>query len=439
MTKHEQSARLYARAQQVTPGGVHSPVRAFRAVGGNPVFIDRAEGPYLFDVDGNRYLDFCMSWGPLIFGHADPDIAAAAHAAIDKGCSFGAAEQGSLELAELITAQIPWVEKIRFVNSGTEAVMSAIRVARGATGRSKIVKFAGCYHGHSDGMLVAAGSGLADMAVADSAGVTAGTAADTLVAPLDDLPAVEQLFAAHGKDIAALIIEPLPANNGLLPQRDGYLKVLAEIVRAHGALLIFDEVITGFRLAFGGAAEFYGVTPDLVTYGKIIGGGFPVGAFGGRAELMDQVAPVGPVYQAGTLSGNPVAMAAGQAALQKLLRLQPWAALAKRGEALRENITTISENLPQSGKSKLNCVAIGSLFWITLANATTHDGVARATHQIPSMQSKLFPKFFGGLLNRRFYLAPSAFEAGFLATVHGDEELADFAQAIAGILPELTA
>jgi len=437
MPNHERSELLYERAQRVTPGGVHSPVRAFRSVGGTPVFIERAEGPYLYDADSNRYLDFCMSWGPLILGHADPDIAAAAHAAIDKGCSYGAAEAGSLELAELITGHIPWVEKIRFVNSGTEAVMSAVRVARGATGRTKILKFAGCYHGHSDGMLVAAGSGLADMAVADSAGVTAGTAADTLVAPLDDIPAVEQIFATHGADIAAIIIEPLPANNGLLPQRDDYLPKLAQIARANGALLIFDEVITGFRLAFGGAAEFYGVTPDLVTYGKIIGGGFPVGAFGGRADLMDQVAPVGAVYQAGTLSGNPVAMAAGHAALRKLLRDKPWEMLAKRAALLRENIASISKDQLQRKKISPNCVAIGSMFWITFTDSATHDAVARAEWQIPPAQHILFPALFHGLLNRGYYLAPSAFEPGFLSTAHDESELSEFAQALGEILAEM--
>jgi glutamate-1-semialdehyde 2,1-aminomutase len=437
MIKRDLSARLYERAQQVTPGGVHSPVRAFRSVGGQPVFIERGQGPYLFDVDGNRYLDFCMAWGPLIFGHADPDIAAAAHAAIDKGSCYGAAEQGSLELAELITGKIPWVEKIRFVNSGTEAVMSAIRIARGATGRNKLLKFAGCYHGHSDSMLVAAGSGLADMAVADSAGVTAATAADTLVAPLDDLAAVEQLFARHGKDIAAVIIEPLPANNGLLPQSEGYLQRLAEIARAHGTLVIFDEVITGFRLAFGGAAEFYGVTPDLVTYGKIIGGGFPVGAFGGRTELMDQVAPNGPVYQAGTLSGNPVAMAAGHAALRKLLRDKPWEMLAKRGAVLRDKIVSISADQPQAQKISLNCVAVGSLFWITIDDSANQDVIARAQWQIPPAQKILFPALFHGLLDRGYYLAPSAFEAGFLSTAHSDGELNEFTQALGEILVEM--
>ena len=437
MPNRKQSERLYERAQRVTPGGVHSPVRAFRSVGGTPVFIERAEGPYLYDTDSNRYLDFCMSWGPLILGHADPDIAAAAHTAIDKGCSYGAAEAGSLELAELVTGHIPWVEKIRFVNSGTEAVMSAVRVARGATGRTKILKFAGCYHGHSDGMLVAAGSGLADMAVADSAGVTAGTAADTLVAPLDDIPAVEQIFASHGADIAAIIIEPLPANNGLLPQRDGYLQALAEIAHASGALLIFDEVITGFRLAFGGAAEFYGVTPDLVTYGKIIGGGFPVGAFGGRADLMDHVAPVGAVYQAGTLSGNPVAMAAGYAALRKLLLLQPWNDLGRRSALLREKITTITDNQPQAFKIRLDCVAVGSLFWLTFANRATRNGIARSPEQIAPEQKSLFPQFFNSLLNKGFYLAPSAFEAGFLSTTHSDGLLDDLARAVADIVPDI--
>jgi glutamate-1-semialdehyde 2,1-aminomutase len=437
MPEREHSARLYERALQVIPGGVHSPVRAFRGVGGQPVFVERAEGPYLYDVDNNRYLDFCMSWGPLIFGHADPDIAAAAHAAIDHGCSYGTAEQGSLHLAELITGEIPWIEKIRFVNSGTEAVMSAIRIARGATGRSKILKFAGCYHGHSDGMLVAAGSGLADMTVADSAGVTTGTAADTLVAPLDDLPAVEQLFALHGNDIAAVIIEPLPANNGLLPQREGYLQQLLEIAHAYNALVIFDEVITGFRLAFGGAAAFYDVTPDLVTYGKIIGGGFPVGAFGGRADLMDQVAPVGPVYQAGTLSGNPVAMAAGLAALRKLLRNKPWDTLAGRNAALCRNIQAIPANKRHPDEIRLNCVAVASLFWISVGAAASGEAVVRTQHQVSPVQKNLFPALFHGLLDRGHYLSPSAFESGFLSTSHDDSDLDNFVQATADTLAQL--
>ena len=425
--KHEQSAALFARARKVTPGGVHSPVRAFGKVGGTPVFIASADGAYLFDVDGNRYLDFCLSWGPLIFGHNDPDIAEAAKRAIDRGTSFGAAEAGSLELAELITSAIPWVEQLRFVNSGTEAVMSAIRLARAATGRDKILKFAGCYHGHADALLVQAGSGLAGQAVADSAGVPAGTAADTLVAPLDDLAAVEAVFAAHAGQIAAVIIEPVPANHGLLPQREGYLAALATLARSHGALLIFDEVITGFRLAFGGAAEYFGVTPDLVTYGKIIGGGFPVGAYGGRAELMQQVAPSGNVYQAGTLSGNPVAMAAGLAALRKLQRVSPYAELEARTRALA---LTLQTGPGRHSRLRVNCQTAGSLFWICLANegekSLDKTGNIRSPAQIPATHARLYPPLFHALLDNGIYLAPSPWEVGFLSTAHDVACIEDF-------------
>ncbi len=311
----ERSASLFERARKVSPGGVHSPVRSFRGVGGPPRFIERAEGAYLFDVDGNRYTDYCLSWGPLMFGHRDPEIHQAVSHALERGWSYGAAEPYSLELAELMTTSMPWAERVRFVNSGTEAVMSALRVARGATGRSKILKFDGCYHGHVDSMLVRAGSGLAEMASPDSAGVSAATAAETIVVPLNNESALEQALALHGKDIAAVIVEPVPANNGLLVARPEWLQAVARLTKAYGALLIFDEVITGFRVAFGGMAELTGIRPDLVTYGKIIGGGFPVGAYAGRAELMDLVAPAGPVYQAGTLSANPVAMSAGLAML----------------------------------------------------------------------------------------------------------------------------
>jgi glutamate-1-semialdehyde 2,1-aminomutase len=432
---HEQSAALFARALKVTPGGVHSPVRAFRQVGGTPVFIDRADGAYLFDVDGNRYLDFCLSWGPLIFGHNDPDIAEAAKTAIDRGTSFGAAEAGSLELAELITRAIPWVEQLRFVNSGTEAVMAAIRVARAATGRDKILKFAGCYHGHMDGLLVQAGSGLAGQAIADSAGVPAGTAADTLVAPLDDLAAVESIFAAHGSQIAAVIIEPIPANNGLLPQSKEYLDALAALTRRHGALLIFDEVITGFRLAFGGAAEYFGVIPDLVTYGKIIGGGFPVGAYGGRTELMQQVAPSGNVYQAGTLSGNPVAMAAGLATLKKLQRLSPYAELEARTQALAR---VMEEQAAAHPSMRVRCQSVGSLFWIYLDHDTGQaHSIVRSPEQIPAAHAELYPPLFHALLDASIYLPPSPWEVGFLSTAHDTGSIEIFVQAFTVALSAL--
>jgi glutamate-1-semialdehyde 2,1-aminomutase len=430
VTDLKQSARLYERALAVSPGGVHSPVRSFRDVGGTPVFTERAAGSTLFDVDGNHYIDFCMSWGPLIFGHADADIATAAKHAIDRGSSFGTAEAGSLRLAELITGEIPWVDKVRFVNSGTEAVMGALRVARAATGRDKILKFAGCYHGHADSMLVSAGSGLAGQAVADSAGVPAAAAADTLVAPLDDLPAVEAIFAQHVNCIAAIIVEPLPANFGLLPQREGYLASLADIAHRNGALLIFDEVITGFRLAFGGGAEKYGVTPDLVTYGKIIGGGFPVGAYGGRGDLMDLVAPQGPVYQAGTLSANPVAMAAGHATLSRLLSEPPYALLESRLQSLTNEINHTPTPI---GGTHLQLVSAGSMFWPAFRDAETGSSVVRSPDTIPGAQKELFPTLFRHLLERGFYIAPSPFEVGFLSTAHTERELNAFADAIGAL------
>jgi glutamate-1-semialdehyde 2,1-aminomutase len=303
------SEELFARARRVSPGGVHSPVRAFRGVGGTPRFMTGGAGALLRDVDGRDYVDYCMAFGPLIFGHADPAIRSAAEAALARGWSLGTAEPYSLDLAELITSRVPWVESIRFVNSGTEAVMSALRVARAATQRSKILKFEGCYHGHTDSMLLRAGSGLAEAPVPDSAGLAPDVVQETLVTVLDDERAAEAMFAQAGGEIAAVIIEPLPANYGLLPQRAEYLRTLARLAKSHGALLIFDEVITGFRVGFGGYAAFSGITPDLVTYGKVIGGGFPVGAYGGRRELMELVAPAGPVYQAGTLSANPLALA----------------------------------------------------------------------------------------------------------------------------------
>ena len=426
MTNHKQSHQLFERSLQVTPGGVHSPVRAFQSVGGNPIFIDHAKGAHLFDVDGNRYLDFCLSWGPLIFGHADPDIAAAAKTAIDNGSSFGAAEATSLELAELICGEIPWAEKIRFVSSGTEAVMSAIRVARGATGRNKIIKFDGCYHGHADSMLVRAGSGLTELTTPDSAGVPAGTAADTLVAPLDDADAVAQLLAEHDGQVAAIIIEPAPANHGLLTQSKHFLDRLRELCDTHGALLIFDEVITGFRLGFGGAAEHFAVRPDLITYGKIIGGGFPAGAFAGRADIMDQMAPTGPVYQAGTLSANPVAMAAGLATLDKLHQKQPYRQLNQLTQLLTRQISQISAEHPEQG---LNLRSIDSMFWLEFGGKT--DTMPRSPEQISATHKKDFSSFFAAMLDNNIYLAPSPLEIGFLSTAHTEADIAKLSQALA--------
>src|SRR5229473_1427521 len=330
VTTDSLSREYFERALRVSPGGVHSPVRAFKGVGGTPIFFRSAQGGTMTSVDGREYIDFCQSFGPLMLGHRDPDVAEAVREAIATAWSFGACEPYSLELAEWITSRLPWVEMLRFVSSGTEAVMSALRVARAATARNRIIKFEGCYHGHLDSLLVKAGSGLAGASASSSAGVSASVAGETLLAPLDDENAVRKIFAEHGKDIAAVILEPLPANYGLLIQRHEFIEETVKIAREYGALVIFDEVISGFRVALGGMAEVLGMRPDLVTYGKVIGGGFPVACYGGRKDLMELVAPVGPVYQAGTLSANPVGMRAGLATLQKIERVGAYKILEEK-------------------------------------------------------------------------------------------------------------
>lgn len=413
-----QSGILFERAKKVSPGGVHSPVRAFRGVGGVPPFIRSASGSKLFDVDGNRYTDYCMSWGPLIFGHGDPEIQEAVEEALQRGWSYGAAEPYSLELAELITESLPWVGKIRFVSSGTEAVMAAARVARAATGRPKLLKFDGCYHGHFDSMLVRAGSGLAEMASPDSAGVSPAVAAETLVVPLDDLDSLGRALDRHSGEVAAILVEGVPANNGLLIQKPGFLSAVAELARRAGSLLILDEVITGFRVGFGGMAERESILPDLVCYGKVIGGGFPVGAYGGRAELMDLVAPAGPVYQAGTLSANPVAMSAGIATLRKLRRDLPYASLGARAERLATRL----EGVARDAGIPLRVQRLASIFWIVLGEIATADGVARAVQQIPPTQKERYARVFHHLLDHGIYLAPSGFEVSFLSTSHLEQD-----------------
>jgi glutamate-1-semialdehyde 2,1-aminomutase len=407
------SDELFARALRVAPGGVHSPVRSFRGVGGSPVFVDSAHGASLTDVDGNSYVDFCMSFGPLIHGHSHPAVKAAVVAALDKGWSFGAAEAASLELAEFIVDRVHHVDSMRFVNSGTEAVMSALRLARAATGRDVILKFDGCYHGHTDAMLIRAGSGLAGLAVPDSAGVPAGVTADTLIAPLNDDVALEQVFAGHGNKIAAAIIEPLPANFGLLPQRRAFLERLAELCAAHDCLLIFDEVITGFRVAFGGCAEKFGMRPDIVTWGKVIGGGFPVGAIAGRRELMDRFAPNGDVYQAGTLSANPVAMAAGLATLERLADTDAYERLEALGNRLDAAMT---------GTNEYRLIRRGSLFWLVAANDAGGDAI-RSASAIPADAPERFAALFGRALAAGVYLPPSAYETGFLSTAHSPADI----------------
>lgn len=411
---HITSESLFERSKRVVPGGVHSPVRAFKGVGGVPRFMESANGAYLFDVEGKRYLDFCMSWGPMLFGHRDPEIEETVHQALARGWSFGTTEPYSLELAEWITSRIPWVEKIRFVNSGTEAVMSALRLARAATGRQKVLKFDGCYHGHVDSLLVRAGSGLAEMAEPDSAGISAEIAQSTLVCPLDNDQRLEDIFREHGSELAAVIIEPLPANNGLLIQRESFLKHIREQCSKHGALLIFDEVISGFRVALGGMAEVTGIRPDLVTYGKVIGGGFPVGAYAGRGDLMDFIAPSGPVYQAGTLSANPVSMCAGLAMMQKIERTNPYKTFA----TLEAHLKSGWEKIQQRTGTDLRCIQSGSLFWFV-----TQTAQPRQIDAIPADQKSRFSVLFHALLNDSVYLAPSGFEVGFLSTAHTTEHL----------------
>jgi len=415
------SDELYARALRVSPGGVHSPVRAFKSVGGTPRFMTGGRGARLTDVDGHEYVDFCMAFGPLILGHQDPAVHAAVTEALGRGWSLGTAEPYSLELAEFITRRVPWVQSIRFVNSGTEAVMSALRVARAATGRARILKFEGCYHGHTDAMLLRAGSGLADAAVPDSAGLAPQVVGETLIGQLDDLPALEALFARHGGEIAAAIIEPMPANYGLLPQRREFLETLARRARAAGALLIFDEVISGFRVGFQGYAGLIGIEPDLVTYGKVIGGGFPVGAYGGRRELMELVAPAGAVYQAGTLSANPVAMCAGLAMLRQL----EDGTLYARLEALGAELEAAAAPLPH-----LVVQRVGSVFWFCLSARGRPPLPIRRTASAPADAGASYARVYHPLLESGIYLAPSAWEVGFLSAVHTRADVAALVDAL---------
>ncbi|HEY5101647.1 MAG TPA: glutamate-1-semialdehyde 2,1-aminomutase [Steroidobacteraceae bacterium] len=416
------SNELYERAVRVIPGGVNSPVRAFRAVGGTPLFIERGAGQYLFDVDGRRYLDLVNSWGALILGHAHPEVVAAMTAACRHGTTFGAPCPAEVELAERIIASYPSLEQVRFVSSGTEAVMSAIRVARAATQRDLIVKFSGCYHGHADHLLVAAGSGLATFGRPSSAGVPAAFVAATRVLPLDDEEALRALFAAEGDRIAAVIIEPTPANHGLLMQQRAFLQLLRELTSRHGALLIFDEVISGFRLARGGVAELTGIIPDMATFGKVIGGGMPVGAFGGRRAVMSHLAPDGDAYQAGTLSGNPVAMAAGVATLDLLTSTAVWERLEKLGTSLDALLAPILAAAP----FPVRLVRAGSLFWLSL-----HEGAApRQAATLSASAIARFGALFHAMLARGVYLPPSAYEVCFLSTSFGQKDLQYFATAL---------
>ncbi len=408
------SRALFERARAVAPGGVHSPVRAFSHVGGTPRFMARADGARLTDVDGHAYIDFCMSFGPLVLGHRDPGVAGAARAAIDDGWTYGAAEPYSLELAEWIVSRVPHVSRLRFVSSGTEATMSALRVARAATGRPHILKFEGCYHGHADALLVQAGSGLAGASAASSAGVGAA-AASTLVAPLDDTEALDAVFAAHGDTLAAVTLEPLPANYGLLPQRREWIDRLVTHCARSGTLLLFDEVISGFRVGRGGMAERLGVTPDLVCYGKVIGGGFPVGAYGGRADLLSLVAPEGPVYQAGTLSANPVGMRAGLATVRAMESRDGWNRLGRQTTALAARLRDAFTGL----RRPLRVVDEPGLLWIHLDDGNP----IRTPAGIPPGNAEWFSRFFHAALARGVYLPPSPYEVLFLSLAHTDDVL----------------
>jgi glutamate-1-semialdehyde 2,1-aminomutase len=418
------SEELFARSRRVSPGGVHSPVRAFKGVGGTPRFMTGGRGAFITDVDDRQLTDYCMAFGPLILGHGNAQVRAASIAAIERGWSLGTADPYSLELAELITRSIPWVQSVRFVNSGTEAVMSALRVARGATGRDKILKFDGCYHGHTDAMLIRSGSGLAEAATPDSAGLDHATLGGTVVVPLDDETALEEAFERLGGQFAAAIIEPLPANYGLLPQRREYLQRLAELCRLHGTLLIFDEVITGFRLGFQGFAGVHGFEPDLVTYGKVIGGGFPVGAYGGKRQYMELVAPAGPVYQAGTLSANPVAMSAGLATLRQLEDGRVYAQLDEMGALLERELAAVPG---------VHVQRQGSLFWFHLS---APGATIRSLTQLAARQGRAFGPVFHHLLDHDIYLAPSAFEVGFLSTAHTAAQVTHLATALRSALAQ---
>ncbi|MBW3604598.1 MAG: glutamate-1-semialdehyde 2,1-aminomutase [Actinobacteria bacterium] len=409
----DRSAELFARAERVIPGGVNSPVRAFRSVGGTPRFVARGDGAYLYDVDGNRYIDYVNSWGPLILGHAHAEVLAAAHEALAHGSSFGAPTEAEVALAEEIVARVPGVDQVRCVSSGTEATMSAIRLARGATGRPKLIKFAGHYHGHSDALLVAAGSGVATFGLPDSPGVTAGAAADTVVVPWNDVAAIEAVFAELGDQVAVVICEPVAANMGVVPPTARFLQRLRDLTTAHGALLLFDEVMTGFRLARGGAGEVYGITPDLVALGKVVGGGFPLAAFGGHADVMAQLAPVGPVYQAGTLSGNPVAVAAGLAQL-RLLDDDVYADLDRRADRVLDGLAKVfAEHGVDAQIQRVRSLA--GLFFAA-APVRDFDDAKAADHQ-------RYAAFFHGMLDRGVYLPPSGYEAFFFSLAQSDDDL----------------
>jgi glutamate-1-semialdehyde 2,1-aminomutase len=409
------SAQLYRRARKKIPGGVNSPVRAWLAVGGAPKFVRRGKGARITDVDETEYIDFVASWGPLILGHAKASVLQQLARVAKNGTTFGAPTQGEVELAEAVSRSVPSIQKIRFVSSGTEAAMSAIRLARAYTDRTKVIKFDGCYHGHSDGLLVKAGSGVATLGLPDSPGVPGGFARETLVATFNDIDSVEKIFDRHGKSVAALIVEPVCGNMGVIPPEPAFLSALRRITWNHGALLIFDEVITGFRIALGGAQQLYGIKPDLTCLGKILGGGLPLAAFGGRREIMDLLAPEGPVYQAGTLSGNPLAVAAGLATLKSLSRPGIYKSLEARGQTLQEGF----ERVLSKNRMRATINRIGSMM-------TLFFGIERVRNAAEARRCdrELFARFFHGMLQRGIYMPPAPFEAAFLSLAHTAADLA---------------
>lgn len=423
------SEELFRRAQACIPGGVNSPVRAFKGVGGEPVFFARGEGAYLYDVDGNRYLDYVGSWGPLIVGHAHPKVVAAVQEAAAKGLGFGAPTAAEVELAETLCRLVPSLDRVRMVSSGTEATMSAIRLARGFTERDKILKFEGCYHGHADSLLVKAGSGALTLGVPTSAGIPTALAEHTLTVSYNDLDAVQEVFTHFGGQIAAIIVEPVAGNMNCIPPAPGFLEGLRVICNDYGSLLIFDEVMTGFRVALGGAQAFYDIAPDLTTLGKVVGGGLPVGAFGGRRDIMELVAPLGPVYQAGTLSGNPVATAAGLATLTLIQTPEFHERLAHQTKSLVSGILDRAHDaaIPMAANQ------VGGMFGLFF----TEDTEVNDYHQATSCNLDRFKLFFHGMLKQGVYLAPSAFEASFVSSAHSDEQIKATLHAVEHVLGEL--
>ena len=408
------SSRLFPIAKKVMPGGVNSPVRAFKAVGGDPLFIKRAKGSRIIDVDNNEFIDYVSSWGPLIFGHAHPEIVNAISRQAELGSSYGASTELEIQLAEKVVQAVPSIELVRMVSSGTEAVMSALRLARGITGRDKILKFEGCYHGHSDSLLVKAGSGLVSLGIPECPGIVSSLAEKTLNRPYNNIAKVRELFENEGKQIAAVIVEPIGGNMGVVPPKPGFLEALREITQKAGALLIFDEVITGFRVSLGGAQKLYGVTPDITCLGKIIGGGLPVGAYGGSRQVMDHISPVGSIYQAGTLSGNPLAMAAGNVMLDLLSREGVYESLEQKSARLCQGLKQNVEDLGIQAQF----TRVGSMFSMFFTAQAIVD-----FETVKSCDTDLFKRYFNGLLGEGVYIAPSQFEAGFMSAVHTDEEI----------------